>query len=171
MPWEGAGLERWAAAGSGSRLLLLWMAAGQKQRWSLCGCCLLLLCSLSPKPAGPATHCSCTTTMPSLQVAEYGDKMEVAYTLAEKVLTSPSQEVALLGVNEVRGGVKGRLARRYGAAETGRREGQDRHLPATLFGSLQCACCGAEIDKGSAAQAAQLPMPLLPRPCPVAARH
>ena len=108
--------------------------------------------------------------MPSLQVAEYGDKMEVAYTLAEKVLTSPSQEVALLGVNEVRGGVKGRLARRYGAAETGRREGQDRHLLATLFGSLQCACCGAEVDKGSAAQAAQLPMPLLPRPCLVAAR-
>ena len=36
-------------------------------------------------------------------MAEYGDKMEVAYTLAEKVLTSPSQEVTLLAVNEVRG--------------------------------------------------------------------
>ena len=37
-------------------------------------------------------------------VTEFGDLKEVALTLADKVLTSPNQEVNLLATSEVRGG-------------------------------------------------------------------
>ncbi|KAI7840950.1 hypothetical protein COHA_005380 [Chlorella ohadii] len=61
-------------------------------------------------------------------VAEYGDKMEVAYTLAEKVLTSPSQEVTLLAVNE-----RVTEGRRYFDFEfTAKSRGYTRHALASV---------------------------------------
>lgn len=45
-------------------------------------------------------------------VSEFGDPKEVAFTLADKVLTAPSQEIALLAASEVgrNGGGAGHVA-------------------------------------------------------------
>lgn len=74
-------------------------------------------------PPFPPPHPAWQVPTEKKDVSEFGDAKEVAYTLADKVLTAPTQEVALLGAGEVRGNVCGLQMR--GPAGQGNLRGQD----------------------------------------------
>lgn len=65
------------------------------------GCCLFGCWRSCLGDCGllPGAHTQVPTE--KADVSEFGEPKEVAFTLADKVLTAPSQEIALLGASEV----------------------------------------------------------------------